>query len=259
MPRKTTSLLFAAALVSLAVAATCASADSVGALQVNGLLFKKFAPIDCAAGIAATTQCFRDEPARTEGVPGLGDVSFAPYTLYWDDFGAPCARIHAQIPILVAGKGEIDLAFTYSGCWTGDDFPPIAVDVSGGSGRYAGASGRGVLVFHTANLTNWPTFGSRSVSWTGTLNVAGLTFDTTPPQIAGAKSKAVKTRAAAGARVRYSVAATDATDGPVPAACLPRSGSVFRVGRTIVTCTAADGSGNSTTASFAIAVQRVRR
>ena len=36
MPRKTTSLLFAAALVSLAVAATPANADSVGALQVNG-------------------------------------------------------------------------------------------------------------------------------------------------------------------------------------------------------------------------------
>ena len=59
--------------------------------------------------------------------------------------------------------------------------------------------------------------------------------------------------------VSYSVNATDATDGPVPAACLPKSGSVFPVGRTTVTCTPVDGSGNTATARFAISVKRVRR
>jgi HYR domain len=115
-----------------------------------------------------------------------------------------------------------------------------------------------MLVFHTANITG-PLAGNRGVTWTGTLNVAGLTFDTTPPQIASAKSKVVKTRLARGKRVRYSVSATDATDGPVPAACLPQSGSVFPVGRTTVTCTAVDSSGNTATARFVIKVKRVRR
>ena len=115
-----------------------------------------------------------------------------------------------------------------------------------------------MLEFHTANITG-PQQGNRSVTWTGTLDVAGVTFDTTPPQIVGATSKVVKTKLATGAKVvRYSVSATDATDGPVPAACLPKSGSLFHVGRTTVSCNPKDSSGNTTTARFAITVKRVR-
>jgi HYR domain-containing protein len=251
-------LLFAAVLGSLAVAAARADADSLGTLQVNGTLLVKFGAVDCAAGTPATTKCFGDVPLRGDVVAGLGEVTFAPTTLYWDNYGSPCGHVHVQIPILVAGKGEIDLAVAVTGCWTGDNFPPAAVTVSGGSGRYAGASGSGVLEFHTANITG-PLAGNRNVTWTGTLDVAGVTFDTTPPQITGATSRVVKTRLAAGKRVRYSVSAADATDGPVPAACLPNSGSLFRVRRTTVTCTAVDGSGNTATARFVITVKRVRQ
>ena len=251
-------LICAAALGSLAVASARAKAESVGTLQVNSTLIKQFGPVDCASGNPATAICFGERPLRGDVVSGLGNVTFAPYTGYWYDFGSPCGHVHEQIPILVAGKGEIDLVVTVTGCWTGDDFPPATVTVSGGSGLYAGASGSGMLEFHTANITG-PLSGNRSITWTGTLNVGGLTFDTTPPQIAGATSKVVKTRLAAGARVSYSVNATDATDGPVPAACLPKSGSVFPVGRTTVTCTPVDGSGNTATARFAISVKRVRR
>jgi hypothetical protein len=101
--------------------------------------------------------------------------------------------------------------------------------------------------------------GSSRITWTGTLRVAGLAFDTTPPQFTGTTSKVVKTRLAAGARVRYAVSASDATDGSLAAACLPRSGSVFAVGRTYVNCNAVDKSGNTATARFVIAVKRVRR
>lgn len=252
-------LVFVAALLgSLAVAAARADADSVGTLQVSGAFSIKFDRVDCPPGIPATTNCFNDHTLRAGVVPGLGEVTAAPYTLFWDDFGSPCARVHAQVPILVAGKGEIDLALTFTGCFTADLFPPMEVSVSGGSGRYAGASGTGVLDFHPPNLTG-PGSGNRVIEWTGTLNVPGLSFDTTPPQIAGATSKVVKSRLVTGARVRYSVTATDATEGPLPAACLPRSGSVFPLGRTTVTCTALDSSGNTTTARFVINVKRVRR
>jgi len=257
------AVLLVAVLGSLAVAAaradvvTGANADSVGTLQVNSTLLKQFGPVDCPAGDPATTQCFHDVPLRGDVVPGLGEVTFAPYTLFWESFGAPCGRVHAQIPILVAGKGEIDLAIAVNGCWSGDNFPPATVTVSGGSGRYADATGSGSLEFHTANITG-PLSGNRSVTWTGTLNVAGLTFDTTAPQITGATSKVVKTKSAAGARVRYSVRATDATDGAVPAACLPKSGSLFHAGRTTVTCSPTDTSGNPATARFVITVKRVR-
>jgi len=100
-----------------------------------------------------------------------------------------------------------------------------------------------MLAFSPPTFTG-PGAGNRVIAWTGTLNVPGLTFDTTPPQIAGATAKVVKTRKAAGTRVTYSVSAADATDGPLTAACFPKSGSVFAVGRTSVNCSAVDSSGN---------------
>jgi hypothetical protein len=252
-------LLFAAALGSLTVAAVRADADSVGSLQVNAAFHTKFNPLDCPVGTPATTNCYATVSRRAELVPGLGEVTTV-YTVFYDDFGSACGRVHAQMPILVAGKGEIDLTTRSTGCITPDDvtrFTPFDVTVSGGSGRYAGASGGGLLDYK--NNETGAGSGFNALTWTGTLNVAGLTFDTTPPQIAGATSRVVKTRLAAGARVRYSVSAADAPDGPVPAACLPKSGSAFRAGRTTVTCIAVDSSGNTATARFVITVKRVRR
>jgi hypothetical protein len=252
-------LLFAAVLGALAVAGARANADTVGTLQVNGAFKANFKLAACPAGTPSTTNCYSEVSAAEGVVPGLGKVTTA-YTLFYDDFGLACAHVHAQIPIVVAGKGEIDLAMRSTGCITPDTptrFPPTEATVSGGSGMYAGASGSGVLDY--TNIEPGGGTGSSVHTWTGTLNVAGLTFDTTPPQIAGARSRTAKTRAARGARVRYSVSAVDATDGPVPASCLPKSGSVFRVGRTRVSCTAVDSSGNEATAGFVITVKRVRR
>jgi hypothetical protein len=252
-------LLFAAALGALAVAAARADADSVDTFQVKGTLVIKFDPIDCAAGMPATTNCYSSVSLGRNAVPGLGELTTA-YTMIFDDFGAACGRVHAQMAIVVAGKGEIDLATRSTGCITADQltkFPPLEATVSGGIGRYAGASGSGTLDYQN-NETGGGS-GSSRITWTGTLRVAGLAFDTTPPQIAGTTSKVVKTRLAAGARVRYAVSASDATDGAVPAACLPKSGSIFHVGRTTVSCTSADSSGNDVTARFAVTVKRVRR
>jgi hypothetical protein len=250
-------LLFAAALGSLAIAGTSADADSVGTLQVKGTFKTTFSPVICPPGTPATTNCYPNVSVGPAVVRGLGKMTTV-YTLFYDDFGSACGHVHAEIPILVAGKGEIDLAARSPGCLAPNEVVPLTeVTVSGGSGLYAGASGSGVLSYE--NHERGPGTGSSILTWTGTLNVAGLTFDTTPPQIAGAKSKTAKTRKAAGARVRYSVSATDATDGPVPTTCRPKSGSVFRVGRTTVTCIAVDGSGNTATARFAVTVKRLRR
>jgi hypothetical protein len=254
-------LLFAAVLGSLAIAAVRADADSVGTFQVNGTFNQKYDRVDCPARTPETTACHSGISIRAELIPGLGEVTTA-YTLVLDDFGTACMQLHAQLlPILVAGKGEIDLATRSTGCITVDQLLHLfsmEATVSGGSGRYAGASGSGVLNIRNNGPTG-PESGFVTLTWTGTLNVAGLAFDTTPPQIAGATSRVVKTRLAAGARVRYSVSATDATDGPVPAACLPKSRSLFRVGRTTVSCSSVDGSGNTATARFVITVKRVRR
>jgi HYR domain len=262
--RKLRLLLLSAVLLAVGAgvlfAAVRADADSVGTLQVHGTFRANFSSVGCPAGIpAATSYCFSDVSVRADLFPGVGEVTTA-YIVVHDGFGSACEHVHAQIPIFVAGKGEIDLAMRSTGCIDPNQpglFGPTEVTVTGGSGRYTRASGSGGLNYK--NDLAGPGSGVAIVTWTGTLNVAGLAFDTTPPQIAGATSKTAKTRTAKGTRVRYSVSAADVTDGPVPASCLPKSGRVFRVGRTTVTCNAVDGSANTATAHFVITVKRVRR
>jgi hypothetical protein len=224
---------------------------------VHGTFIAKFNGVNCPAGSAATTACYRE--VSTDGViSGLGKLTTA-YTLEQDDFGSACGRVHAVIPIVIAGKGEIDLTTKTTGCIAAsapDRFPPSDVVVSGGIGIYAGASGSGVLEYENSETA--PGVGSSKLTWTGTLTVPGLTFDVTPPQIAGATSKVTRTRRAKGMRVSYSVTATDATDGSVAATCLPKSGSLFPIGRRIVSCNAEDSSGNAMTARFLVTVKRVR-
>lgn len=59
----------------------------------------------------------------------------------------------------------------------------------------------------------------------------------------------------AGATVLYAVSATDNADPNPAIVCQPPSGSSFPIGTTIVTCTATDASGNSTTKSFEVVLK----
>jgi hypothetical protein len=127
--------------------------------------------------------------------------------------------------------------------------------ITGGSGRYAGASGGGTIAQESKGPPSW----RGTDSWTGTLVVQGLDFDLTPPTVAGARDTTVRApQGAKRARVRYAVSANDQVEGAVRVACRPRSGSWFSVGRTRVGCSAADTSGNESTASFVVTVKRAR-
>ena len=76
--------------------------------------------------------------------------------------------------------------------------------------------------------------------------VPGLEFDVVAPVMRGAVSKTVRARRGAKlVRVRYAVTARDDVDGVVPVSCRPRSGRRFRIGRTIVRCSAMDSSGHT--------------
>lgn len=121
---------------------------------------------------------------------------------------------------------------------------------------YAGASGSGtvsqLMLFFG---TDPPGLPGRD-TWEGTLVVPGLEFDVTPPTLSGARGKTVRApKGATAARVTFSMTAQDAVDGALSVACFPRSGSRFRLGRTVVTCSATDTSGNVARARFAIVVK----
>ncbi|MFG2134625.1 HYR domain-containing protein [Streptomyces sp. NPDC048751] len=77
--------------------------------------------------------------------------------------------------------------------------------------------------------------------------------DTTAP-VVNVDDRTAEASGPDGAVITYPATATDLVDGDVPVACEPPSGSTFPIGRTTVTCTATDKTGNTgrDTAEFTV-------
>ena len=193
--------------------------------------------------------------------PGLGRVTEA-YTFLLA-LGPPCTALSGKalgypVRLVVAGRGEIHLAVADGAQCVDQEAVRTqtqAFTVTGGTGLYEGASGSGAVERTLGGDTAAGRTGTET--WKGTLVVPGLEFDITAPTIGGAVAKTVRApRGAKRARVSYGVTALDTVDGVIPASCTPRSGSWFPIGRTVVTCTATDKSGNKRTARFTVTVRR---
>jgi hypothetical protein len=262
--------LCAAVLAVAAGAGTTAALgrdNAPGQLQLNatfgagyeiGLKF-------CPAGTPATTEeCIRF--VGLGDVPGLGHVTET-YTKSFDQTICPELVTSFSRAILeVAGKGEIEVTMD---SWPACGLPAAASPtgttltlegtITRGSGRFAGASGH-LQVLNHVGPPSCGAGGCRGPAtdvWSGTLVVPGLEFDLTPPVLSGASSKVVKaSRKAKFVRVRYSVKAQDDVDGLRPVTCKPASGSRFKLGRTKVSCSAADTSANVASATFTVSVKR---
>src|SRR5215203_3709335 len=96
--------------------------------------------------------------------------------------------------------------------------------------------------------------------------------DTTPPIITVPEDIVVEATGPEGAKVNFTVSATDVVDGKatldrnnmliqdnvggsITIVCDPPSGSTFPIGETVVQCAATDEAGNTATASFTVTVQ----
>ena len=244
-------------LVVSLVTATSSAPYPAGTLDLRGTLRVVSEPVQCPPEAPPdAAEC----SARTGGgsVSGLGTVS---QTYTWSiGIGPPTCPTNVGKPLattgrlVVVGKGEIQFALA-EGARCIEQLPlrnePQAFTITGGTGTYEGASGSGTL----ERVIN---AGRGRETWTGTLVVAGLEFDVTPPTLSGATSKTVRARKGAKrARVTYNVTAADAVDGRVPVTCQPRSGSRFPIGRTAVSCSATDSSANTRKASFRVTVRRL--
>ena len=80
-------------------------------------------------------------------------------------------------------------------------------------------------------------------------------IDTRPPAIRTSGSKNVDATSADGAIAKFTAYAVDNVDGAIAVSCLPKSGTLFPMGPTTVTCTAADKKGNKKSATFTINVK----
>jgi hypothetical protein len=81
--------------------------------------------------------------------------------------------------------------------------------------------------------------------------------DTTPPTLSVPADFAIDAVSPAGASATFTVAASDLVSGSLIPSCTRSSGDTFAIGDTTVTCTAVDGAGNRTSASFAVHVKGV--
>jgi hypothetical protein len=215
----------------------------------------------CPPGVAGTVEC----PSRrsTGRIAGLGTVVVL-YT-YLADLGHPSCPV-SSVKILgyparltVAGKGELQLELApHPDCLSqaGGISVTQSFTITGGTGLYAGASGSGTV---SRSLSQTDTGAAGRETWTGSLTVPELEFDLVRPVLAGATSRVVRAaRGAKTARVAFEVTARDDRDGARPATCAPKSGARFKLGRTRVSCSATDGSGNTATAAFTITVKARR-
>jgi hypothetical protein len=266
--RATVALLVGAACVAVALSPGLATAvpPAEGASVATGTLELRaelrtttYRGDYCAPGSDVTRPsltCFRRDGRGV--VPGLGTVTS---TYIHAHESARCLFplievVAADVRFTVEGRGTIDIAMSeIEQCVPEiqELRPSRSFRVVGGTGMYAGAIGSGT-VRQLMLFTNDPQPGRDF--WEGTLLVPGLEFDVTPPTLSGARGKTVRApKGARAARVTFTVSAEDTVDGARPVSCAPRSGSRFTLGRTIVSCSAADTSGNVATARFPIVVR----
>jgi HYR domain len=256
------SAVVAAAFASAIGAANARITAVTTTLELRGALrLVSIRDTPCPPGTKEGMVC----PGRTGLglVPGIGRVSEA-YTFLADTAHPACSAGAVRIlgyPVrwVVSGKGEIHFVLAENPDCLSDTVAFTAgqsYTITGGTGLYAGASGSGRV---ERSLTQNASGAAGPETWTGTLDVAGVEFDLTAPTIAGATSKTLRApRRTTRVRVTYAPTATDNKDGAIPVICRPRSGSRFKVGRTIVRCTASDTSGNTATAAFTVTVRRRR-
>jgi HYR domain len=235
---------------------------AVGSLALQTEIDMSSPEIQCPTGTPTNVECF----ARTGDavVPGLGAVHES-HDYVKEVSPAGCSPppgtdavrlIPSTVVLTIAGKGSVDLSTSGTGCLSqaGSLVATETFTITGGSEAYAGASGGGTVEISSSAAT-----GGGTDVWTGTLIVPGYSFDLTPPTINGAQNRTVRVpHRAKRVRINYSVTAEDDVDSNIPVTCRPRSGSRFHIGRTRVTCSAMDTSGNTGRATFTVTVRRRR-
>ena len=227
--------------MALACLAAASAVATAGALTFNGTL-------TFLGGPSCNDPCSEFSMQGHGVIRGLGAVRYSGTGLT-DSTPPACGKSAEQLTVTISGKGTFALDGTVEGCTTPTSATlnrtTTVFRVSGGTDKLQG-------------ITGSVTFDSNGVAVTATGNLAApsFTFDLAPPKFIGAVSHTAKALTSAGARVRFSVSAVDAVDGALKASCDHRSGSVFRVGSTRVTCSATDSSANAGRVTFIVKVTR---
>jgi hypothetical protein len=133
-------------------------------------------------------------------------------------------------------------------------FDPGAVAQDACSGSLP-VSVSGTVDVHRAGTYTLTYSATDNEGHTGTASRTVIVADTSPPELVCPANLIAEFTSATGAVVTFvAPVATDRCTGWISVQCLPKSGSQFPIGRTLVICTATDTSSNSTSCSFAATV-----
>lgn len=241
-------------LIAVLVALVGAEPAAAGALRFDVVLPGTFVATECVAG-NAQARCFLVDIAGL--VPGLGRASVHERVFQSGEMDLELCEPQTRQGIFRTARGTVEYLASGIDCPATREqsggYRAVVADwrIVGGTGPYAGASGRGQ---ESVRVDGNRVF----IHLHGDVVVDGLEFDTTRP-VLGSVPGAIRVRSAAPTAVRYRLpTGRDALDGHVPVRCTPPSGSRFSFGRTIVRCEAVDASGNAVRASFAVVVVRMR-
>jgi len=194
----------------------------------------------CPPGTPDVAHCVGH--AGTVSVKGLGSVHLHGLHVV-DPSDQTCPKgtmtgelvtVHGTLLLSGAAPQCVNVTFGYG------NYP---VTITGSDG-FAGVTGSGLV----AN-------GAGSYIVSGTITAPSALFDVDAPTFTGAANRTVKSPTGHGVRVRFTVKAHDDVDSAVPVTCKPRSGLLFRIGRSRVTRTATDTSANTATRSFTVTVK----
>jgi hypothetical protein len=177
--------------------------------------------------------------SKTDSAGNTGSNSF---TVTVQDTTAPTITVPADITAEATSSlgAAVSFSATYSDIVDGNGLATC----SPASGSTFGLGTTLVTCSKTDNAGN-PASASFDVN----------VVDTTAPVIAPHANVSAEASNAAGAIVSYtSPTTTDAVEGNGIATCSPASGLVFPIGSTTITCTASDGSGNSSSSTFSVIV-----
>jgi len=157
------------------------------------------------------------------------------------DTTPPALSLPAPPKTEATGPFGAAVSFTTAATDTADPSPAVTCSAASGATFALGAT--------TVTCT------ARDASGNAASNGFAVTVvDTTAPTLTGPRSLTVDAVSAKGVRVTFPAAAADSADASPGVSCRPASGATFKIGRTVVQCTATDASANTATASFTVVV-----
>lgn len=197
-----------------------------------------------AAPASGSTFALGTTPVGLAASDSAGNTATASFDVTVRDTTAPAITSAANVgPIEATGPTGAAVSFAV----------PTASDLVDGSVAVTASPASGATFALGTSTVSLASTDSRGNAASGSFTV--LVVDTTAPAIGTAADVTAEATSAAGATVSFATpTASDLVDGNVAVAAAPASGSVFPLGATPVTLSAADSRGNAASSTFTVRV-----